>query len=129
MTGTKQDYINYRIAKSKEIFDDAKLLAENKRWNSTVNRLYYSCFYLVSGLLSDKELKSETHNGTKTLFNLHFVKSGIVTKDLGKLYSNLFDWRQESDYADFIEFDYETVFPLIQQVENFNNALIKLIDK
>jgi len=31
MKGDKRDYINYRVSKSDEIFQDAKLLAENSR--------------------------------------------------------------------------------------------------
>lgn len=127
MTGTKADYIKYRISKSKEVFEDAHLLASNGRWNSCVNRLYYSSYYLVSALLFKTELRSETHNGAKTQFNLHFIKTGIVSKEYGKLYANLFDWRQESDYADFVEFDAELVHPLIQQVTEFNQALTDLI--
>lgn len=127
MTGTKEDYIKYRLLKSKEIFEDAMLLANNQRWNSCVNRLYYSSFYLVSTLLYQNDIKSETHNGTKTQFNLHYIKSGLVGISFGKLYSNLFDWRQESDYADFIDFDEETVTPLINQVNELNNLLIGLI--
>lgn len=129
MIGTKEDYIEYRLLKSKEIYDDAKLLANNQRWNSCVNRLYYSSFYLVSALLYKNDFKSETHNGAKTQFNLHFIKSGIVDVSFGKLYSNLFDWRQESDYADFVDFDEETVNPLMGQVEELNKLLIGLIRK
>jgi hypothetical protein len=127
MDKTKSDYIDYRILKSKEIFEDAILLANNQRWNSCVNRLYYSIFYLVSALLFKEDIKSETHNGTKTQFNLHFIKTGILDLKYGKLYSNLFDWRQESDYADFIEFDGEILLPTIEQVSEMNNELIKLI--
>lgn len=129
MFGTKEDYIAYRLLKSKEIFDDAQLLADNHRWNSCVNRLYYSSFYIVSALLYKNEYTSETHSGVKTQFNLHFIKSGLVDVRYGKLYSNLFDWRQESDYADFIDFDEETVKPLISQVEEFNKLLIEIIIK
>jgi uncharacterized protein len=129
MTANKEDYINYRIAKSLEVFEDARLLAKNRRWNSCINRLYYSSFYLVSALLYKNAIKPETHNGTKTQFFLHYVKSGIVSKDFGKLYSNLFDWRHESDYADFTEFDEETVSPVIDQVSDFNKILRHLIDK
>tara|TARA_R110002012_G_scaffold232845_2_gene405737 strand:- start:38020 stop:38229 length:210 start_codon:yes stop_codon:yes gene_type:complete len=68
MTGSKEDYINYRIEKSSEIYDDALLLAQNHRWNSCVNRLYYSSYYLVSALLYKNGVKAETHNGTKTQF-------------------------------------------------------------
>jgi uncharacterized protein len=82
MPGTKQDYINYRILKSMEIFEDAQLLADNKRWNSCVNRLYYSSFYLISALLFLNDFKAETHNGVKSQFNLHFIKTGILEINL-----------------------------------------------
>ena len=64
MSVTKQDYIDYRVLKSNEIFEDSRLLANNQRWNSCVNRLYYSSYYLVSALLYKSDYKSETHNGT-----------------------------------------------------------------
>ena len=129
MSGTKQDYIDYRVLKSNELFEDVKLLASNNRWNSCVNRLYYSSFYLVSALLYKYDLKSETHNGAKTQFNLHFIKTGKLDIKFGKLYSNLFIWRQESDYADFVDFDGETVVPLIEQVMEMNNLLSEMIRK
>lgn len=94
-----------------------------------MNRLYYSCFYLVSALLYKHDIKAETHNGTKTQFNLHFVKSGKIDLKYGKLYSNLFNWRQESDYADFVDFDGGTVIPLMEQVDDLNNLLLELLKK
>ncbi len=54
MTGDLKDYIAYRIARSDSTFKDALIMAENKSWNSCVNRLYYSCFYFVSALLIQK---------------------------------------------------------------------------
>lgn len=129
MKEAKEDYINYRISKSAEIFDDALLLANNERWNSCINRLYYSSYYLVSALLFKNEINAETHNGVKTQFFLNFVKNGIVSKEHGRLYSHLFDWRQESDYADFIDFDEETAKPLLQEVNDLNERLKDLIIK
>ena len=127
MSGTKQDYIDYRVLKSNEIFEDARLLANNQRWNSCVNRLYYSSYYLISALLYKYDYKSETHNGAKTQFNLYYIKTGKLDIKFGKLYSNLFLWRQESDYTDFVDFDAETVIPLIEQVQEFNELISKLI--
>jgi uncharacterized protein len=128
MPGSKQDYIDYRVQKSTEIFEDARLLALNLRWNSCVNRLYYSTYYLVSALLYKYDIKAETHNGTKTQFNFHFIKTGKIEVEFGKLFSTLFDWRHETDYADFIDFDEDTVLPLIQQVNRLNQKLSELIN-
>lgn len=127
MAGTKEDYIDYRIAKSSEIFDDAILLADNNRWNSCINRLYYSSYYLASALLFKNDINAETHNGVKTQLFLNFVKDGLICKEQGKLYSHLFDWRQETDYADFIDFDEETAKPLLQEVMMLNETLKALI--
>jgi len=127
MSGNQEDYIKYRISKSAEILADAKLLFENSRWNSCVNRLYYSAYYIVSALLHSKGIKAESHNGVKTQFNLHFVKSGIVSLENGKLFANLFDWRQETDYADFIDFDEETTNTLLPKVEEFNSLIAGII--
>ncbi len=127
MTGTKEDYINYRIGKSTEIYEDAILLAQNERWNSCVNRLYYSSYYLASALLYQNGIKAETHNGVKTQLFMKFVKTGTLSKELGKLFGHLFDWRQETDYTDFIEFDEATVKPLLLSVQKLNIELKKLI--
>lgn len=127
MTAAKEDYINYRISKSSEIFDDAILLGNNGRWNSCINRLYYSSYYLASALLFKNDIKAETHNGVKTQLFLNFVKEGVLSKELGKLYSHLFDWRQESDYADFIDFDEEIAKPVLREVSILNEVLKDLI--
>jgi len=129
MKGSREDYIRYRTLKSDEAFEDARLLIENGRWNASVNRLYYSSFYLVSALLFQNKLTAQTHNGVKTNFFLHFVKTDKVSKDLGKLYSSLFDWRQESDYADFIDFDSDTVSPLLNKVRELNDLLKRLLQE
>jgi len=80
MERSKADYINYRIGRSEESFIDAKILAKNERWNSCVNRLYYTCFYMVSGLLLDIDIKPKTHKGIKINFLMYFVKTEKVDK-------------------------------------------------
>ena len=117
MLSSRQDYIDYRMKKSKEIYDDAVLLSKNERWNSCINRLYYSSYYLVSALLYQKDIKAQTHNGVKTQFFLNFIKTGLTKKEYGKLYSHLFNWRQETEYADFVEFDRDTLMPLLDEVK------------
>lgn len=127
MKGNKEDYIKYRILKSNEVFEDALLLLENKRWNSAVNRLYYSSFHLANALLYKSAIKADTHNGIKTQLFLHFVKTGKLSRKSGRLYAHLFDWRQESDYSDFIEFDEKTVLSIVPDVAELNKQLESLV--
>ncbi len=47
----KEAYIRYRIERAFDTYEVAILLYNNLKWNSAINRLYYSCFYAVSALL------------------------------------------------------------------------------
>jgi uncharacterized protein (UPF0332 family) len=119
MRGDLNDYIKYRLKRADITFKDAKVLAANKSWNSCLNRLYYACFYAVSALMIKKGQNVKTHNGLRTIFFKEYIASGLIDKEYGKLYSDLFDWRSESDYADFIDYDSKTVTPMITKVESF----------
>lgn len=125
MTGSKKELITYRLARARDTFDDARILADNGKWNSTINRLYYSAYYAVMALLLNADLKPTTHNGAKSNFSEHFIKSGLIPKEFGKIYSQLFTWRQKGDYDDLFDFDKEKVLPYFDPV----NELIEMIDK
>lgn len=127
MNNSQADYIRYRIEKSDEFFKDAQLLADNERWQSCVNRLYYSSFHLIDALLSLDGISAKTHEGLKTKFLQLYVKTDEIDKDIGKLYTQLLDWRHESDYSVFVEFDRDEVLPLIQQVRKLNKILLDKI--
>jgi uncharacterized protein (UPF0332 family) len=124
MTGTKDDLIKYRIARAKDTFEDAQILAEREKWNSTINRLYYSAYYAVMALLLDSDLKPATHNGAKSNFSEYFIKTGKIDKEYGKMYSQLFTWRQKGDYDDLFDFNKEKVLPYFEPV----NRLISIIE-
>jgi uncharacterized protein (UPF0332 family) len=127
MANYRQEYIAYRLTKSNEAFEDAKLLAQNGSWNSCVNRLYYACYYAVSALLLKNDITTQTHSGCKTQFGMHFVKIGKVSIVQGRLYADLMDWRQKGDYGDMFDFDKETVEPLFEPIEAFLKTIKHLI--
>ncbi len=127
MTGTKKDLINYRIVRAKDTYDDAMILAEKEKWNSTINRLYYAVYYAVMALLLDSELKPTTHNGAKSNFSEYFIKTGKVDSKYGKLYSQLFTWRQKGDYDDLYDFHKEKVVPYFEPVNDFISLIEKML--
>lgn len=118
----KNAYIKYRLEKAVETYDVALLLFDNSKWNSTINRLYYSCFYAVSALLVKQGINATSHSGIKSMFFLNYVKNKKISIEFGKLYSDLFDWRQKGDYGDFFDFKEEDVKPLMKPTK-------ELIDK
>lgn len=125
MKGTKQDLVNYRLERARDTLDDAEILAERGKWNSAINRLYYAAYYAVTALLLDSDFKATTHNGTKSLFSEHFIKTQKFPQEAGKMYSQLFTWRQKGDYTDLFDFTSEKVTPYFDPVKR----LIDLVEK
>jgi uncharacterized protein (UPF0332 family) len=123
----KQDLINYRLEKSSTTFQEAKALSQNGFWGGAANRLYYSCFYAVIALLVKDDINASTHNGVRNEFFKLYIKSGVLDKRFGSLYSNLMGNRQESDYSDFHDFSREEILPLFGEVEIFLTTLQDLI--
>ncbi|NJK97225.1 MAG: HEPN domain-containing protein [Bacteroidales bacterium] len=124
MTESKDDLITYRLSRSRYTFDDAVILADKERWNSAINRLYYAAYYAVTAILPKYDFKPTTHNGVKSVFSEYFIKNGIIAKEFGKLYSQLFTWRHKGDYDDLYDFDKEKVIPYIEPVKQ----LIEVIE-
>lgn len=100
---------NY-ILKAKQTFKDAESLRNTEgAYVSVCNRLYYAAFYMVSAVLILKGLTSRKHSGVKSLFNLHFIKTGLINKEFGDIFRNVQQIRTDLDYEFFYVIDKETI--------------------
>lgn len=127
MTELPDGLVTYRLERARESLEDARILADAKRWNPAVNRLYYACFYAVSALLAQEGLSSSRHAGVRALFNRDFVNTGKVAKDEARIYNDLFERRQEGDYVDFVRFDQSQVLAWMPCAERFVGRIAELV--
>ena len=104
-------------------------MIDNKFWNASVNRIYYSCYYAISAILLKKSIETNSHKGIRQMFGLHFVQEGLVSKEDGRFFSDLYDRRQTGDYDDYVSYDEETVMQLYNQSEEFITKIVELINK
>ena len=65
--------VDYRIQRAKETLSEADILIEAGFFNAAVNRLYYACYYAVTALLVKNNIVTQSHNGVKQMFSLHFI--------------------------------------------------------
>lgn len=120
--------VEHLLNRSKESFEEAKILSNAEHWNTTVNRLYYSCFYAASALLQKYGKSSSKHSGVRSLFNNLFIRTGILSKDIAFIFNDLFDRRQESDYGPFFTFEENDVTPWFDEVELFVKKVTEIIN-
>lgn len=90
--------------------------------------MYYSAFYALSALLLYKDIKVTTHAGAKNQLSLHFIKTGMLSPEYGKIYMTLFENRQSGDYEDFVYCDNNLFNELLPDTEKFIEAVIRLIN-
>ncbi len=127
MSYNKEDLISYRLTKAEKSLEEAGVLAKLNHWDTVANRLYYACFYAITAYLAKGEVQAVTHKGIKSAFHKELIKNGLMSEELGKFYSNLFNKRQEADYKDFVEFDEDEIQPMIAASRNFLNQVIRII--
>jgi len=62
---TPEDYIKYRIARANETIEEVRIHIDNRFWNTAINRMYYTCFYAVSALLTKDKIDVSSHSGVR----------------------------------------------------------------
>jgi len=119
---------SFRLQRAHETIVEAKGNIEMQYWHAAANRLYYACYYAVLGLLIKNGYSSRTHSGTIGLFGIHFVKTGIVSREQNKFFRKLFDLRQGGDYDDWFYLDETDIKPLLEPAEKFIKEIEYLIN-
>jgi len=122
-----REYIEYRLARARESLEEAELLLAKGHLNTTVNRLYYACFYAVSALLLSEGQSSTKHSGVRALFDRHWIKTGRLPLEQGRFYRLLFNQRHKGDYDDLAVFNEVDVQTWLGQAREFVDAISPLI--
>lgn len=91
------------------------------------NRAYYAMFdaaraALLSLALPGRTDLGKTHRGTLSAFSEHFVKTGIVSRELGVLLKHAETFRYVADYEGG-SVDAEDAQELVQQAQAFVTAV------
>ncbi len=75
------------------------------------------------------QLSFSKHSGVLAAFNKEFVKTGKISKELGRFYNRMFEHRKSGDYGELVEFEEENVRRWLKTAEEFLDAVEKLMEK
>lgn len=74
-------------------------------------------------------MNANTHNGVKSLLGQNFIKTGVISKEMGKLYNRLFNCRLTGDYEDNYDLCMEDIEPMIEPTQQFVALAKELTEK
>ena len=117
-----------RLQRAQEAISEAKGNMQMGYWRVAANRLYYACYYAATALLINNNLTARTHSGVISQLGVYFVNKGIISLEQGKLYRDLFEKRQTSDYNEWISINEQDIKPLLKPAEKFIAEIEKMIN-
>lgn len=122
------EFIDYRLRKSDEVYEAAVVLYNAGQWNSAINRLYYACFYAASALLLRRGIGAKSHGGVIAKFSDSVVRTGEMPADTYRVYSKLLNWRTKGDYSDMFDFSQEDVDDVLKPTKEFIDSVKSLLE-
>ena len=100
-----------------------------KMWSMAANRMYYAMLNALRALFVHDGHSAHTHAGMKSLFGMHYVTTGKISEDLGRLYSQMETLRERADYDCYFEASEEDVEESYVRVKDFVAVVKELIAK
>ena len=97
-TEERDTVVRLQMEKADRFLRQADKMFAEEEWDLAINRYYYACFHAVQGLFVYNGLTSRRHKGMIMQFGQHFVKTGIISSDLGSFLSRMERLRELGDY-------------------------------
>lgn len=107
------------LAKADDCLESAVYNLKGDFLDAATNRAYYGVFDALSALLLAKKLSAKSHSGAQSLFNEHFVKTGLFPKEAGMWINFCFQMRQQSDYDFSSKIELEEAKQVVEYCERF----------
>ncbi len=64
----------------------------------TISTAYYAMFYAATGALASVSVERAKHSGVISAFGEHFIRTGKLPAELGRMFHQAMDEREKSDY-------------------------------
>lgn len=119
MDENTRELIKVRLEKAEEDIKTAEELLSLKRYRAVVNRAYYALFGITTAVLLTKKIERSKHSGVEAAFNQHFIKTGIIEIEYGKIFDYVRKKREECDYTAKSTIDRETAEKIVKDSKKF----------
>lgn len=115
------------LARAREALVEARQLRDGAHLASAVSKAYYAAFYACLAILATVGLEPKTHDGVRTLVNLHFVKSGKLPPETSQVLAELEGARTTADYDLGAVFTHSGVERSITLAERFVDDVASVV--
>ncbi|MEK6791716.1 MAG: HEPN domain-containing protein [Deltaproteobacteria bacterium] len=92
------------MSKAKERLHSSESLLAAGDYADSIGRSYYAVFTAARAVLAIKGVDSKRHSGVIALFSEHFIKTGLLPKEVYRIVTGAKAKRERAEYEDYVEF-------------------------
>jgi len=111
--------VAYRLEQADDSLRMGTLGIEKGLYKDAINRFYYAMFYATQALLVPKGKGSSKLQGVIELFDLEFIRTGELSKEMSKSLHDSFERRMNVDYKEFVKVSLSDAESMQARAEKF----------
>lgn len=123
------DLIAHEIERGDEALKSAETLLAAELFRDAMSRTYYAVLHYARALLATKDCYPKSHHGVMQMFSQHFIKTGIVTVEVGRILARQQKFREESDYTVESRFSKEAIEAEIKDAKLFREVCLSRLSE
>ena len=96
----EQTQVNVRnwLKRAQENLRAAEIELKNDLYGQTISAAYYAMFYAATAALASLGIERAKHSGVASAFGEHFVRSGKISGEFGRMLHQTMEDREAADY-------------------------------
>jgi len=98
MDEQKQAHVRNWLKRAQENLRAAEIEFNNELYARAISTAYYAMFYAATGALTSIGVERARHTGVASAFGEHFVRSGKISNEYGRMLHQAMDDRESTDY-------------------------------
>lgn len=123
----REEVVREELARAEEELRAAEALLAVHLPRVAVTRAYFAVFHMARALLYSGDLEPRIHEGVLHLVSLHFVRTGKVSVEQGRVLARLQKYRGEADYGDAFVIDDDAAREDLEAARAFCHRLRPLV--
>jgi len=127
MTDLPLEAIRAELSRGDEARRAAAVLLREALHRDAMSRTYYAALHYARALLLVKGEEPKTHEGVLRRFSFHFVRTGVLTPEEGKLLGRLQKLREEADYGMDRDYAAADVGEELDGLERFRSGVLRAL--
>ena len=116
---SRAQLISYREEQAKSTAMEAEFLLNNDMLRGSMNRIYYSMFYMLQALSLKYQFESSKHSQLLGWFNKTFIHTGKIDVKFSKIITKGYNLRTKGDYATIYDLDKQELLQMFEEMTEF----------